>query len=815
MDGVRAAVSPGGEDPAEGSDGGSASEDAIGPDGTVTIRKPGVHDVLLGRGGGTNNHTGNVKFRQLVKDHKMRYLACSKVEKPKVAREVVELWRKLDPPGRFLSRQESPTKKTGPGSTKDSNNIWVEVSEKKAREKASQCLRERTEDVIPYLSKLRQQQDKMTEQGVTQVQRKMQMEQENNTSKTGMNSPYTSPTMARDTRKKSESSNLPDHNPSSTAASMVDRRMSLPVVSSSSKAVPASPAANTSSASRRTSLPPVNQMQEHQMKMNMQILAQQQEMMHKQQVLREAYTVIERSNGAPMHSQQNMAAMQQAMSHQHLLAERQAMMQQQYSNFGDSPMTSGGGITPQEQQMMMMQHQQQHMMAQQQAQAMGRGRGHGMMHSGALHPQGMDMSMNNHQQMANLNAGMHNMNMDHNMNVMSNQQIHQMQSPQQRGMMGPGFMPGMEAPGMNGHQSPRQMRGGQQQQQDPRGSPTMSDQLNGNNIGFHEQQQQQRQRRREKTIQDIDEQLSTADDFEPLPAYEGDDGHPRGSPSSANHPSPDDQKSSNAAPPRFVSPIIDKSNQKGLGASAVNDKFSEDHQQASLKDMSSSTKQSSSPKSSKQGKPAAAAAVAKKSNDEDEDVNPLPVDNGVVGDEGNSDGKISSDVGKKQSDSDDKGGHDRALKEYRKTLESYISNHQISTPAVDINDDASDDDDEGGGGARFEGIDASEWIQNALNDSGDMSLQGRSKHLANARRALLKEHGRDNSKKSLMSADKSLMSIGTGFGGNDSMSIAFSDMEECSLPLKDHSGRDAPRRGSFSNRSISSELTDFSDLDGL
>jgi hypothetical protein len=52
-------------------------------DGTVEdwnhITKPGCNDVLLGRGGGTNNHTGNVKFRQLVNEHKMAYLACSKV----------------------------------------------------------------------------------------------------------------------------------------------------------------------------------------------------------------------------------------------------------------------------------------------------------------------------------------------------------------------------------------------------------------------------------------------------------------------------------------------------------------------------------------------------------------------------------------------------------------------------------------------------------------------------------------------------------------------------------------------------------------
>ena len=145
------------------------------PNTDEEITRPGEHDVLLGRGGGTNNHSGNIKFRQLVNEHKMRYLACSKVDKPKVSREVVQLWRKLSPPGRFLARQDDS--KRGPGSVKAADNIWYEVGDKKAREKASQCLRERTPDVMPYIKQLREQQDAITEQGVTMVQHHMQMHQ--------------------------------------------------------------------------------------------------------------------------------------------------------------------------------------------------------------------------------------------------------------------------------------------------------------------------------------------------------------------------------------------------------------------------------------------------------------------------------------------------------------------------------------------------------------------------------------------------------------------------------------------------------------
>ena len=130
------------------------------------IYTPGRHDVLLGRGGGTNNHAGNIQFRKLINEHKLRYLASSKVEKPKVARQVVEIWQGLSPRGRFLSRVDEKNK--GP------HSVWYEVGPKKAREKASQCLRERTPEVMPYIKQLREQQDAMTEQGVSLVPQKLQ-----------------------------------------------------------------------------------------------------------------------------------------------------------------------------------------------------------------------------------------------------------------------------------------------------------------------------------------------------------------------------------------------------------------------------------------------------------------------------------------------------------------------------------------------------------------------------------------------------------------------------------------------------------------
>ena len=70
---------------------------------TSSIVRPSGNDILCGRGGGTNAHPGNIKFRKLVAAHKLRYLAASKSDKPGVARDVVREWRAMDPPGRFLA----------------------------------------------------------------------------------------------------------------------------------------------------------------------------------------------------------------------------------------------------------------------------------------------------------------------------------------------------------------------------------------------------------------------------------------------------------------------------------------------------------------------------------------------------------------------------------------------------------------------------------------------------------------------------------------------------------------------------------------
>lgn len=85
------------------------------------------NDVLLGRGGETNHHTGNIQYRQLVKICQPAYLLAKRRDKPKIAERIVHAVRCLS--GRFLKRDPE-------------SNTWRDVGNTRAREKTSQALRE-------------------------------------------------------------------------------------------------------------------------------------------------------------------------------------------------------------------------------------------------------------------------------------------------------------------------------------------------------------------------------------------------------------------------------------------------------------------------------------------------------------------------------------------------------------------------------------------------------------------------------------------------------------------------------------------------
>ena len=86
-----------------------------------------AHDVLCGRGGGTNTQIGNRRFRALVQEFQPTYLLCRRKEKPLIARTIVLIIRNRG--GRFLKKDES----TG---------MYFEVGDEKAEAKTSQALRE-------------------------------------------------------------------------------------------------------------------------------------------------------------------------------------------------------------------------------------------------------------------------------------------------------------------------------------------------------------------------------------------------------------------------------------------------------------------------------------------------------------------------------------------------------------------------------------------------------------------------------------------------------------------------------------------------
>ena len=85
------------------------------------------NDILLGRGGGTNNQLGNQRFRTLVQQFQPTYLLSRRKDKPLIARSIVLIVRKRG--GRFLRKDEGGT-------------MLYEVGDEKAEAKTSQALRE-------------------------------------------------------------------------------------------------------------------------------------------------------------------------------------------------------------------------------------------------------------------------------------------------------------------------------------------------------------------------------------------------------------------------------------------------------------------------------------------------------------------------------------------------------------------------------------------------------------------------------------------------------------------------------------------------
>jgi hypothetical protein len=76
---------------------------------TIDVRR---HDVLLGRGSGTNEHQGNLMYRSLVKAKKEEYISCtSRQDKDRLVSEVIQ--EVHDSGGRFLKKLQNGRGTTG------------------------------------------------------------------------------------------------------------------------------------------------------------------------------------------------------------------------------------------------------------------------------------------------------------------------------------------------------------------------------------------------------------------------------------------------------------------------------------------------------------------------------------------------------------------------------------------------------------------------------------------------------------------------------------------------------------------------------
>ena len=89
--------------------------------------EPSEADVLLGRGGRTNNHPGNKRYLEAKDSMQERYLAADKNGKTPISQELVDIVKGWG--GRFL-KLDAPT------------NRWYEIDNTTARKKCSQTLRE-------------------------------------------------------------------------------------------------------------------------------------------------------------------------------------------------------------------------------------------------------------------------------------------------------------------------------------------------------------------------------------------------------------------------------------------------------------------------------------------------------------------------------------------------------------------------------------------------------------------------------------------------------------------------------------------------
>ena len=139
------------DDEKPSSEGGDAprKEHTVVPPSKEGIKFYSRNDVLCGRGGGTNVHPGNRRFRDLINANRRAYLKARKNDKPAISRSIVRTIREMN--GRFLKKDEK-------------QGLWFEIGDDGAREKTSQALRQRAPEMRKILFEDEQRQQQVQQQ---------------------------------------------------------------------------------------------------------------------------------------------------------------------------------------------------------------------------------------------------------------------------------------------------------------------------------------------------------------------------------------------------------------------------------------------------------------------------------------------------------------------------------------------------------------------------------------------------------------------------------------------------------------------------
>lgn len=95
-----------------------------------SINKPHPNDIICGRGGRSNIHPGNIRYRKMVNMKADDYIKAPLGKKIPAVYEILNELRSQNPPGRILKWDRIA-------------DSWYHISEKEAKRKICQCFRMR------------------------------------------------------------------------------------------------------------------------------------------------------------------------------------------------------------------------------------------------------------------------------------------------------------------------------------------------------------------------------------------------------------------------------------------------------------------------------------------------------------------------------------------------------------------------------------------------------------------------------------------------------------------------------------------------